>query len=225
MVEEKTLDICIWNNILLLLELRDTAVHFYDQTLDFRIRLQEIGAACVKNFTGILETWFKRKLSEFDLYLMPLAFLDLRSNVEGIALGAEETNFLRFLEKLEFPQQDPSSQYSVTVNIEVNFTRSKAKDALAVRLSNEPNAAPVRFTEEQIREKYPWDYQELRKKCKMRYSNFKENKKFHDLRKKLENDKRFITIRFLDPSNPKSGKKVFFNPNILVEIDKHYTKN
>lgn len=36
-------------------------------------------------------------------------------------------------------------------------------------------------------------------------------------------DARYSMARYLDPDNPKSGKKEFYSPNILKEFDKHYT--
>ena len=137
---------------------------------------------------------------------------------------AEEKNFLSFLEALDKPQADPDSPYSVTVNIELKFTRSKAKDALVAQITNDPDAIAVRLKDEQIREKYPWDYQRLTVECAKRYSDFDQDKTYHTVRKGLHNDSRFGAIRYLDPGNPKSAKKPFFNPNILNEMDKHYTK-
>lgn len=224
LVEDKKLDARAWDNIQVLLELRDSAVHFYNQSPAFRVRLQEIGAACAKNFATTVHDWFDRELSEFELHLMPLAFVDLPTTMEGFLLNAEEKNFLSFLEALDKPQADPDSPYSVTVNIELKFTRSKAKDALAAQITNDPNAPAVRLTDEQIREKYPWDYQKLTEECAKRYSDFKQDKTYHAVRKGLMADSRFGTIRFLDPGNSKSQKKPFFNPNILNELDKHYTK-
>ena len=223
-MNDKKLDSRAWENIQVLLELRDSAVHFYNQTPAFRVRLQEIGAACAKNFATAVNDWFDRELSEFELHLMPLAFVDLPSNMDGFLLNAEEKNFLSFLEELDKPHADPASPYSVTVNIEVKFTRSKAKDALTAQLTNDPNALAVCLTDEQIREKYPWDYQKLTKECAKRYSDFKQDKIYHTIRKGLLTDSRFGAIRFLDPGNPKSAKKPFFNPNILKELDKHYKK-
>ncbi|HCU53321.1 MAG TPA: DUF3644 domain-containing protein [Gammaproteobacteria bacterium] len=224
LVEDKILDARAWDNIQVLLELRDSAVHFYNQSPAFRVRLQEIGAACAKNFATTVHDWFDRELSEFELHLMPLAFVDLPTNMEGFLLNAEEKNFLSFLETLDKPQADPESPYSVTVNIELKFTKSKAKDALAAQITNDPNAPAVRLTDEQIREKYPWDYQKLTEECAKRYSDFKQDKTYHAVRKGLMVDSRFGTIRFLDPGNSKSQKKPFFNPNILNELDQHYTK-
>lgn len=225
LVEDKKLDARAWDNIQVLLELRDSAVHFYNQSPAFWVRLQEIGAACAKNFATTVHDWFDRELSEFELHLMPLAFVDLPTNMDGFLLNAEEKNFLSFLEALDKPQADPDSPYSVTVNIELKFTRSKAKDALAAQITNDPNAPAVRLTDEQIREKYPWDYQKLTEECAKRYSDFKQDKTYYAVRKGLMTDSRFGTIRFLDPGNSKSQKKPFFNPNILNELDKHYTKN
>lgn len=225
LVEDKKLDARAWDNIQVLLELRDSAVHFYNQSPAFRVRLQEIGAACAKNFATTVHDWFDRELSEFELHLMPLAFVDLPTNMDGFLLNAEEKNFLSFLEALDKPQADPDSPYSVTVNIEVKFTRSKAKDALAAQITNDPNAPAVRLTDEQIREKYPWDYQKLTEECAKRFSDFKQDKTYHAVRKGLMSDSRFGMIRYLDPGNTKSSKKPFFNPNILNELDKHYTKN
>jgi hypothetical protein len=70
------------------------------------------------------------------------------------------------------------------VNIEIKFTRSKAKDALGVQITTNPNAPEVRLTEEQVREKYSWDYDRLTDECQRRYLDFKLVPKDHDLRKK-----------------------------------------
>ncbi|WMW65739.1 DUF3644 domain-containing protein [Nitratidesulfovibrio liaohensis] len=224
LVENARLDSQAWGNIQMLLELRDSAVHFYNQSPAFRVRLQEIGAACAKNFATAVHEWFDRELSEFELHLMPLAFVDLPANMDGFLLNAEEKNFLNFLDTMERPESDPDSPYSVTVNIELKFTRSKARDALATRITSDPNAPAVRLTEERIREKYPWDYAKLNAKCAERYADFKVNRKYHDIRKPLQADPRFGAIRFLDPDNTSGQKKPFFNPNILSEFDKYYTR-
>lgn len=37
-------------------------------------------------------------------------------------------------------------------------------------------------------------------------------------------DPAYVSPRYLDPGNPKSAKKDFYNANILNEFDKYYTK-
>jgi hypothetical protein len=225
LVESKTLDANVWKNIEVLLELRDSAVHFYNRAPIFTQRLQEIGAASLKNFVAVASDWFKRDLSEFNFYLMPLSFIALPTRAQAIVLNPEEKNFLAYVQQLEPRDEDPASRYSVTVNIEVKFTRSKAKDAIGVQITNNPNAPAVRITEEQIRERYPWDYERLTRECRNRYQDFKAVEKYHNLRRKFSSDLRLGFVRYLDPGNPKSSKKSFFDPNILREFDKHYIRN
>lgn len=223
LVETKAFDANAWANIQALLELRDSSIHFYNRSGAFPVRLQEIGTASLKNFVAATKSWFNRDLSEFNFYLMPLSFVALPRH-EAVVLNHEERKFLAFIEGLEPANDDAASPYSVTVNIDIKFTRSKAKEALGVQVTNNPNAPEVRLTEEQIRDRYPWDYDRLTDECRKRYKDFKAAQKYHDARKLLLKDRRFGEIRFLDPGNPKSSKKPFFNPNILQELDKHFTR-
>lgn len=47
---------------------------------------------------------------------------------------------------------------------------------------------------------------------------------FHDIRKPLRDDPKFVRTRLLDPGNPKGTRKDFFSPNIVREFDKHHTR-
>ena len=223
LVETKAFDANAWANIQALMEMRDSSVHFYNRSGAFPMRLQEIGAASLKNFVATCNSWFERDLSEFNFYLMPLSFISLPQQADAVVLNQEEKRFLAFIESLEF-NDDATSPYSVTVNIDIKFTRSKAKDALGVNVTNNPDAPEVRLTEELIRKRYPWDYQRLTDECRKCYSDFKVTKKYHKLRIQFLKDARFGKFRFLDPDNPKSSSKQFFNPNIMREFDKHYSK-
>jgi hypothetical protein len=224
LVETKAFDGNAWANIQALLEMRDSSIHFYNRAGAFPVRLQEIGTASLKNFVTAAKSWFGRDLSEFNFYLMPLSFVALPQQTEAVVLNHEEKKFLAFVESLEPASDDAASPYSVTVNIDIKFTRSKAQGILGVQVTNNPNAPEVRLTEEQIRDRNPWDYNRLTKECRKRYADFKIAKKYHDLRKRLLRDNRYGEIRYLDPGNTKSSKKPFFNPNILREVDKHFTK-
>lgn len=225
LVEQKKLDPRAWDNVEALMELRDCAVHFFSNSPAFAVRLQEVGAATLKNYVAVIQEWLGRDLGGYNLYLMPLSFVEMPKDTSGIVLNAREQNYVSFLERLEKPNAAPNSPYSVTVNIEVKFTRSKAKDALAVQVTKDPNAPAVRLTEEQIRERYPWDYEELTRVCRSRYRGFKIDQKYHNLRKRLLADARYGMTRYLDPGNPRSSKKAFFNNNILTEFDKVYRKS
>lgn len=222
-VADKVLNSLAWDNIQLLLEIRDSSIHFYNKS-SIRTSIYGISAACVKNFATAVRNWFNKDLSEYDISLMPLAFIDIPQNADGIVLSPSEHNFLSFLESIGNSEYDSESPYAVIVNVDVKFTKSNDADSLDVRITTDPSALSVRLTEEQIREKYPWDYNELTQRCRNRYQDFKVNKEYHTIRKAYEGDQKFAITRFLDPGNPRSPKKPFFNPNILRELDKHYSR-
>jgi hypothetical protein len=223
LTKQRQLDENARRNLEALSELRDTAVHFYHRSPELNERVQEIGMACLKNFVAAVQDWFQEDLSRFNFYLMPLSFVAPPPSLEAIQLNRHEKGFLAFLDSLTPEQEDPAARYSVAVNVEVRFVRSKVASAASVRVTNDPNAPAVRLSEEQVRESYPWDYQELTNRCRERYSDFKVDQKYHQLRKNLESDKRFAHERRLDPEKPRP-KKMFYAPAILEQFDKHYRR-
>jgi Protein of unknown function (DUF3644)/EC042_2821-lke REase len=211
-------------NLRILAELRDSSVHFYHNNPRFSETVHEICAAAVKNFHAAAFDWFGEDFSRFNFFLMPLAFVGGASNFEAIILGPEEKRIVRFIAAADSNDIDASSRYSVAVNVELRFVKSQAKDAAAVRLTNDPSAPALRFTEEQIRLRYPFSYDELTAQCKSRYSDFKADRKYHDLRKSLQTDSRYAHVRLLDPKNAKSSQKTFYSSGILERLDQHYTR-
>ena len=228
LVEQHHLEQNVWLNIEALLELRDSSIHFYNTSHNFSNRLQEIGAASLKNFVTLVREWFDRDLGEFNFYLMPLSFMKLPTQTKGIVFNNEEKNFLKYLKQLEIKADETDFKYSVAVNIDVKFLRSKTRDTLGVHIADpdDPNAVEVRMTEEQVLEGYPWDYKKLTEKCMERYSDFKRNNDYHKIRKSIckKEEEKVRKIRYIDPGNPKSTKKEFYKPAILEEFDKYYSR-
>jgi hypothetical protein len=91
-------------------------------------------------------------------------------------------------------------------------------------VGSDPDAVPVVLSEEDIRKQYPLDYRALTDKLRSRYSDFKENAEYHKIRKRLARDERYARTRYLDPGNPRSGKKDFYSSNALSVFDGHYTR-
>jgi len=224
LAELKSLDENVRRNLAALTELRDSSVHLYDQSPQFAERVQEIGAAAVKNFHSAAFDWFRQSLSKFNFYLMPLAFVRPHTQLRAVVLAPEEKRFDKFITDLESLDTDPDSRYSVTVNVELRFVKSVSKDAISVKLTNDPSAPAVRLTDEQLRARYPLEYSQLVKRCKERYADFKVDDKFHGLRKALKADPQFTHVRYLDPANPFSSKKLFHAIGLLDKFDAHYRR-
>jgi hypothetical protein len=222
-ITEKALPMALKANIEALIELRDNAIHFYNRGLLFAKRLQELGSATLKNYVQVLQEWFDMDLSEYNFYLMPISFFTETMVIKGLVLNKEEEKFLNFIDIMEQNSSEPGA-YDVTVNININFVKSTTANAIKVQLGKGEGAA-VQLTEEQIRDKYIWDYNDLVEKMKERYTNFKINQEFHGLRKAVIGEERYFKRRYLDPGNTKSSKKDFYNTNILKYFDKHYNKS
>lgn len=212
-------------NLEALIEVRDNAVHFVNARFDLAKAVLELGTACVKNFVTLAEKWFDCDLSEYNLYLMPIGFLSAPS-ATAIAVGGDEGRLVSYLRQVSATQNTvtASSGFHVALDVSIAFKRSATDAVSTFTLTNDPSAPHVFLTEEDIRQKYPWDYRELLSRLRARYTDFKENSAFHDIRRPLLEDSRYVLARYLDPGNHKSPKKPFHNPNILTAFDKHYTK-
>jgi hypothetical protein len=214
-------------NIALLTEIRDNAIHFHNVGKGLRKLVQEVGAATLRNFAYAAKTWFAQDLSSYDFALMPIAFESPAGIIQTIfpddAKGpAAKVRRLITDAKRAFPF-DPAKAFNVGVEVELRFIRKASDHAIAVRVvPGDPNALPVTITEEDARKAFPWTYNDLRRALRKRYANFKENETFHKIRKPLERDTRYCHVRKLDPSNAKTAKQKFYNPNIIGEFDRHY---
>ncbi len=212
----------VWNNIQGLIEVRDTAVHFYNDSSTLPVRIHELGSASISNYTTAIYEWFGESLREYNLSLMPLAFVSPPKSTQGIVTTKEEKNLLAFIESLQKNEGAGDGRYTVFVNVKVRLHRSAGDDGLGVKVTNNKDALEVKMSDEQFREKYPIDYKQLTKQCRTRYLGFKEDSKFTRIRKTLCLDPKYAQTRYLDSLNPKSAKKVFYSSNIWQEFDKHY---
>ena len=223
LVEKNEMDQVVFNNIIALIELRDSAILFYNYSLKFNVRIQVIGTATLKNYVALYKKWFNKDLSEFNFYLKPHSFVQQKNEADILMLNNEEKNFFKYIDELEDASLS-NEEYSIALNIDVKFSKSTSKDAIKVAFSQDEDAIKVTFTEEQLKAKYPMDYAELTARCKDRYSDFLQNNDYHRNRRLYEADIKCAHVRFLDPDNAKGGKKIFYSEAMLSKLDNHYTK-
>jgi hypothetical protein len=208
-----------------LTEVRDNAIHFINASPRLSKNVLELGTASVKNFIELAKLWFNLDLSVYNLYLMPIGFVSAPGAAVALAASADEERLLRYLATLVSESgDDPGTDFHVALEVSLSFKRSPTNAAAVVAVTNDPSAPKVALSEENVRKLYPWDYHDLTERLRKRYIDFKEVQKYHDIRRPLMPDPRFVKSRYLDPGNPKSARKDFYNPNIVAEFDKHYTR-
>ena len=213
------------DNITALTEIRDNSIHFINDDFLLSLKVQEIGTASLQNYLHLVKEWFGSLLEDYNFYLMPLSFVRNFDSVAGETLNANEKKLLKYIKELEKSHDEEEiGDYNLTLRIDVKFQKVKSTTGVSVQITKDPNAPKVRLAEEDLLDKYPWTYDVLTTRLKKRYSDFKINKKYHDLRKKFTKDERYCRERLYNPTNPKGGKMPMFNANIVKEFDKHYTK-
>lgn len=212
-------------NLDTMIEIRDNAVHYFNASPELAKQVLELGTASVKNFIELARRWFSQDLSGYSLYLMPVGFVSAPASVCALPASSDESKLVKYLAQVVRDSTPTAGEeFSVALEVNLSFKRSPPGTPGAVAVTTDPSAPKVTLSEEDIRKTYPWDYAELNKPLRKRYSDFKQTKKFHDIRTPLKDDPRYVRTRLLDPSNPRSSRKDFYSPNILREFDKHYTQ-
>lgn len=91
-----------------------------------------------------------------------------------------------------------------------------------LRITDNPSAPAIR--EETLLKGYPLSYSDLVNALSQKYSDFKSNNRFHEIRKPLMKDIKYCKTRYLNHKTKKGIKQDFYSKAILKEFDKHYTK-
>lgn len=214
------------DNLIAITEIRDNSIHFVNNDFYLSLKVQELGTAALQNYLHLVKEWFGDVLSGYNFYLMPISFFRDFHTAKGVVINTNEKKLLNYINSIEqqYDINEPIKNYNLTLSIDVKFQKAKSTTGVQVQVTNNPNASQIILLDEEIAEKYPWDYQILKTRLSKRYSDFKINSEYHLKRKELEKDSRFAHTRLLNPSNPKSGRKILYNPNIQKEFDKYYTK-
>ena len=215
----------ILHNLRALTEIRDNAVHFVNASPALAKQVLEIGTACVQNYVELARRWFNRDFSRYKLYLMPIGFVDASGTAAGLIVSGGEENLIGYLGQLMTkPTESGSGDYRVALTIDISLKKVTGAAVSSQHTTTSSGSIPaIELVEEDIRKIYSWDYATLTSRLRERYVDFVANQRYHDLRKPLKDDDRYVRTRHLDPANPKGIKKDFYNPNIVREFDEHYT--
>ena len=216
----KVIDSNLYENIYALIELRDNAIHFIN-TDPITIQIQELGFATIKNYlTFIKNNGIDIDFSRYNFYLMPLAYVD--SKIEAEAVLTEEAKNYMDLIKRSIERKDEDDDYDIAISIDISFKKGSSFDTLGFKYDED--GLPIMVREEDVKKKFPLSYTDVWKKCMTRYCDFKKNKKFNEIMKRINSNKKLTHVRKLDADNPKTMKKTFYSTNIWKELDKEYTK-
>lgn len=225
--DKKEIDNIVYENIEALVEIRDNSVHFINSDTLLSQKIQELGMATILSYITYIYEWFSISLEKYNFYLMPLSFFH-PDRYTPVTLGNREktiNNVLKYIYNKEeaFPSDD-SKRHNITVAIETKVVKAnKMTDAQKVSISSDSSAPKIQIGFEDIVKTHPLEYKELTSKLRSRYTNFKENPKYHEQRKILELDPKFCLLYPQNPKNPDGASKKMYSPQIFTEFDKYYS--
>lgn len=198
-------------NLMALSEIRDNAVHFISASPQLSKQVLEIGTASVKNFLELSRRWFGLDLSAYKLYLMPIGFVGAPGTATAVRASADETNLIAYLQALAGDEDaDAAKGFHVTLDVNISLKRGGTGPVAGeYRITSDPAAPEVQVTEEDYLAAFPWDYAELTVRLQARYVDFKQNARFHQIRKPLLGFAGYVRTRYLNPNNPRGGEEGF----------------
>jgi hypothetical protein len=224
------LDIILKENIDLLIEIRDNAIHFFNDSKLFEKKLLEIGTATLKSYVDVINDWFNYDLSKFNFFLMPISFF-IPGEITSLSLNKEDKhhkNLLNYIARKErdFPTTEIGN-HNISLILETKFVKGTSTDAILMKFDPlNPKSIPIKYdSDEQFARKYPWSYKDdLFPRLKDRYKDFRADKKYNILKATLEKNLAYCGKRYLDINKKKGQSRKFYSTEIFKELDKHYTK-
>ena len=209
-----------------LIEIRDNAIHFYNESKLFDKKLLEVATATLKSYVEMLGEWFDRSISDHNLFLIPIAF-NIPTHFDATALAKESSTHRKLLEYLEVQERaynGDTNKHSISLTVDIQF--SKNITGLPVHYTKDGTGTPIVIDSEgKFQNKYRWSWKNrLLPELKKRYSDFKQNKRFRDITNQLKENPNFCGERHLDLNNKTGTTQWFYSPEILKEYDKYYKK-
>jgi len=214
----KPLDAACKENLDLLIEVRNNAVHFVNEDRDLAIRVHEVGVAALRNYAIALADWFEQDISSLRFSILPLSFdgAVAAQVIPSAKRSQQAQNLLAHMDRAISGAPEPKdSRFAVSLRVETRIVGNRAPDAVPIKYGRGPDAAKVELTEEALRQGWPHDYRELVRRVQKLVPRLKQNQAFHAAHKALCADGRFARVRLLDINNPKSSKKTYYSDAMI----------
>lgn len=215
-------------NIELLNNIRNSAIHLINKDSELCNIVFEIGSANLKNYIEFIVENFNKDLSKYNFYLMPLSFYNDYEIVDNLKI--QDTSLKTKLKKdlLILNTQyksGPDEKYSILLSTKVSFTQGDAK-IITTRFgkAKEDSDFTINLSDDEIDRRYPLSFEDLIRNLRKKYPNFKQDKYFYKLNETLRGKKINGYQRFLNNKTKSGTYRWQYSSNILNDFDKYYTK-
>ena len=215
-------------NIELLNNIRNSAIHLINKDSELCSIVFEIGSANLKNYIEFIIGNFNKDLKKYNFYLMPLSFYNDYEIVDNLKI--QDTSLKTKLKKdlLVLNTQyksGPDEKYSILLSTKVSFTQGDTKIINTKFGKNKDESDfTINLSDDEIDKRYPLSFGDLVNILRGKYPDFKQDTNFHKLNEKLRSKKLNGYQRFLNNKAKAGAYRWQYSSNILNDFDKYYKK-
>jgi hypothetical protein len=177
-ISQLSLDKAIEENLKILIEIRDTVIHFYEnKSLSYLV--YTLSSASLKNYQSLMNIWFGRSLLDYNFYILPLAFAYNFKTLSLLDLEKEPDVVANLIKITDATQAglSQSGEFHFVCEIATKLESVKKfigePDFSAVV---DPNAEQtIVFKNQRPIDKYPLDYYQVISQVKKEKPSVKQN--------------------------------------------------
>lgn len=208
---------CCAENIELLYEVRNNAVHFVNEDRLVAETVHGLAAATIRNYVLCLADWFNEDLAGQRFAILPLSFqpIDKAVVVAGSGSNQMAAALKRRIEEVTAKADAFDERFAISVRVEMRLVGTRQRDAIPIRAAQGPGAAPVELNEEALLARFPHRYKDLCQRLRERHPGLKLDARFHAIKRELERKPALVHERRLDPKNPKTQKVKFYSDGMI----------
>lgn len=214
-LRELDLNDILEENLDRLIEVRDTAIHFYN-TDSTSYLVYSLGAASLRNFNKLIKQWFGINLSKtYNFNILPLGFaynfktfttLDI-DNEPGVV-----RNIILDISKRQKENRVEKDGFYLVCEIRAELVSAKKivdSEALRIVVDKEAKNAPVAIIERKnITDLYPHTWTDIRDKLRKEIPNFNQNQLHNIIKKnKIKGNKNYSAYNFRNQRQERGYKR------------------
>lgn len=218
------LDSLVIANLNSLIEIRDTAVHFYnDKNLSYLI--YTLGVASLKNYQKLIKTWFDKSLLDYNFYILPLAFSYNFKTIKLLELEKEPeaiSNLIKSVSSIQSSLDQTSEFYFVCeVATEIKSAKKLTEETdftTAIGINSDLETAIV-IRNQNLIDRYPLSFSELINKVQKTKSGIKQNQVSNFIKDQhIKTEPKFSAYNFRTKKQEDDYKKTGILPKGIPSI-------
>ncbi|MCC5640797.1 DUF3644 domain-containing protein [Nostoc sp. CHAB 5844] len=221
-MKQLALDQAIIDNLGLLIEIRDTAVHFYETdyaTLAYLV--YTLGVASLKNYQTLINQWFERSLLEYNFFIMPLAFAYNFQTLSTLVVENNSDCVSKIIKAASATQEslNQSSNFYFICEVATEIKSAKKlleKPNFITAIDNNSDSLIV-LQEQNPIDKYPLSYLEVWQRVKKAKPTIKQGE-MNGILKKIKGNTKYSHYHFRSKKLQEEYKKTNKLPNSITII-------